>query len=411
MRLLCFMGILAGMSWAQTVAGGVTVTVSRTVTVPVTEASFEVVAQTPTEVPFGEVLLALQGAGVTARDIFSIDTSSPFRGSPGVAVIIIPVDPRPAPSISWTFRLTTRSAELFSTQTRLAAAAVDARTASAGRVNMSFQLLSQGPSRADVEATGRNILPQLWHEARTRALTLAAAAGTRLEGLGALGNFNSYNNDYASNRLIFLDSSRTAPTQFQKTFDLTAQFSDRLPPGADGIYVAVEKPDVVRSHLNMTLNLNGPLGMTLAEAASQLQSLGISETDATSSAIVTPRSSFGLLLIPPMLPQTQWTFEKLAPLAQLSLTLGAIEALQARFSNRPSGLSLESSFSGLTASPAEVEAGRSSAIANSVLRGKRQAQDLARAAGYDAGDLLDIVEGTYGDYGFKYLNLRYALKK
>ena len=411
MRLLCFMGILAGTSWAQTAAGGVTVTVSRTVTVPVTEARFEVVAQTPTEVPFGEVLLALQGTGLTAQDIFSIDTSSPFRGSLGVAVILIPVDPRAAPSISWTFHLTTRSAELFSTQTRLAAAVVDARTTSAGRVNMSFQLVSQGPSRADVEATGRNILPQLWHEARARALTLAAAAGTRLEGLGALGNFNSYDSYYGSGRLIYFDSSHTAPTHFQKTFHLTAQYSDRLPPGADGIYVAVEMPDVARSHLNMTLNLNGPLGMTLAEAASQLRSLGISETDATSSAIVTPRSSFGSLLLSQMLPQTQWTFQKLAPLAQLSLTLGAIEALQARFSDRPSEISLESSFSGLTASPAEVEAGRSSAIANSVLRGKRQAQDLARAAGYDVGDLLGIVEDNYGDYAFKHLNLHYALKK
>ena len=107
----------------------------------------------------------------------------------------------------------------------------------------------------------------------------------------------------------------------------------------------------------------------------------------------------------------QWTFQRFVPLAHLSLSLTAIEAPQARLSDRSLALFLESSFFGLTASPAELEAACSSAIANSILQGKRQAQDLARAAGYDAGDLLGLVDRGIGDFSPSSVNQRYTLKK
>lgn len=414
MKVFCLAGILALAVWGQA-NNGVTVTVSRTVPVPVTEACFSITATTPTEVPFGEVLLALRGAAVTANDLqsMSVDGARPRFGG----------RPSDRPMVRWTFSYVSRSAELAATLVRLTATANEARTASAGRVNMSYSLISQGPSRADVEAARRSVLPQLWNDAKARAQALAAAAGTKLEGLGAISEFG-YGNFFIRNVIPVsrLSSEATAPSQFQQNFSMTAQFSDRLPPGAEGITVGATQPGPPPTQTVATLNLDGPLSLTLDQALVALQPLGILATDLTSTGLTAIRDPLSGDASAPS--GTTWTFHKMVPLNQLTATLTAADALR---TNLNRSFSLDVEFRGLSATPAEREAAGRAALSEMTASGRRLAQDLARAAGYDAGEPLGIGENGYafGALGtgafssfFDYadstpfaLGMRFALKK
>ncbi len=415
MKLFLIANVFALAIWSQA-GNGVTVTVSRTVPVPVTEARFSITATTPTEVPFGEVLLALRGAAITANDLLSIRVDRP-------STIRFGNRPTDEPLINWTFGYVSRSADLAATIARLSATANEARTASAGRVNMVFSLVAQGPSRADVETARRNALPLLWNDAKAQALALAAAAGTKLEGLGAISEsgYSSFvvGNLYFSGVLRSL-GEQTAPSQFQQTFSMTAQFSDRVTAGTEGISLGVSQPGATATQIVEYLTLDGPLNLTLDQAVATLQPLGIVATDLSSMGTTAIRQPLGGDASPPS--GTTWSFRKLVPLNQLTVTLAALEALP---TNLNRSYTLNTQFLGLAATPAEREAAGRASLTEMAASGKRLAQELARAAGYEAGEALGIGENGYAvvgsfllsdsfyipDSGPFTLGMRFALKK
>lgn len=154
----------------------VTVTATRTVNAQPDQASFTITVTTPMTASLDDVLAAVQGTGLTAANLVSVSTPS-F----GISVLT-PMQTPPAPTLAWTFAITTPFSRI-----KDAYAALGGLPAAVRQKNQAFTAAfafsGATASQAALDDARLRLLPDLINDARAKAKQPTDAAGLGLGGI------------------------------------------------------------------------------------------------------------------------------------------------------------------------------------------------------------------------------------
>jgi uncharacterized protein YggE len=157
--------LLSFAAFAQNETSFVTVVASRTLDLPIEQVAYSVQVASPVDATLSQVVQALQGLGIGAKDLTAVYSTSTFQanGTPG------------PPQLTWYFSLTTPFSQFQQTLARLLAAA--APTAANKDLAVSFSISSASAAQATIDQAANSAIPDLIADARIRAKRLADAAG------------------------------------------------------------------------------------------------------------------------------------------------------------------------------------------------------------------------------------------
>ena len=170
-KVMATISLTAALAFAQT--DGITVSVSRSVELPVEDANFLISVQAESGVSLEKVVGALNGLNITAKDLVGINSQQLGPSS----------NP---PRFLYLFSFTATFAKLKDTQEALAAAKTSLLAANMDLQNVSIQF---APSESAREAARQRLMPELLADARKRAEQIANAAGTSLGRILGIGEF------------------------------------------------------------------------------------------------------------------------------------------------------------------------------------------------------------------------------
>jgi uncharacterized protein YggE len=208
--------LLAAVAACAQVSDGLSVSVSRTVTIPPDEAGFTVMLTTSLDTTQSQVTEALQNLGVS---------------SPVVTVVVVGANtstypPTPESQLYYMVTFTTSPSAMVSVSKKL-----DAFRAGPPEGFVAAQYsASLNASTAAVTAAHDATLPKLLADAQSKAATLAAAAGLKLGGIAGVSDFSYaiYGNSVPAAYITtgFLSSSNTTGASgTQYSFSATVKFA------------------------------------------------------------------------------------------------------------------------------------------------------------------------------------------
>lgn len=385
-------------------ANSVSLSVVRSVAVTMSQSVFNIHVTAPASVPFTDITAGLRPAGIAAADLNGV--SQTFTGIDSQTGQIIYAN-------RWDFQITVPSAELSAAITRLNTALSAAQQASSGRMTIILSSAGQRPSPSDIAAARRTVLPEMWSELHSRAELLASAVGGNLSSLVSLTfseSSDSYFDPGYAGALIDFTISGVARSQALTTFVLGAEFADSgiSPPM---VTVSATSPDSSPVHVFVLLALTGPLSMTATQAAAPLQPLGITINDLTAAGLgAQPRTtSTGATQVGPPT-ESRWTFRLLVAENDLASTFSRIDQVARTVST--SGARLTYSVPAVTSQPDARNAATPRAWAAIVSECRSLSEEVARAAGREAGGFLGVTEPPSGNVTRVpfHLALRYELR-
>lgn len=170
-KVVAFVSLTAALALAQT--DGITVSVSRTMELPVEEASFLIAVQAESGVSLEEVIEGVKGLNITGKDLVGINSQQIGLASN-------------QPRFLYLFSFTVPFARLKDTQAALASTKISLLAATMDLQNVSIQF---APSETAREAARQRLMPELLSEARKRAEQIANAAGGSIGSILGIGEF------------------------------------------------------------------------------------------------------------------------------------------------------------------------------------------------------------------------------
>ena len=170
-KVVAIISLTAALALAQT--DGITVSVSRTMELPVEDANFLISVQAESGVSLEKVVGALNGLNITGKDLVGINSQQLGPSS----------NP---PRFLYLFLFTAPFAKLKDTQEALAAAKISLLAANMDLQNVSIQF---APSESAREAVRQTLMPELLADARKRAKQIADAAGANIGRILSIGEF------------------------------------------------------------------------------------------------------------------------------------------------------------------------------------------------------------------------------
>lgn len=170
-KVMATISLTAALPFAQT--DGITVSVSRSMELPVEDANFLISVQAESGVSLEKVVGALNGLNITAKDLVGINSQQLGPSS----------NP---PRYLYLFSFTASFAKLKDTQEALAAAKTSLLAANMDLQNVSIQF---APSESARETARQRLMPELLADARKRAEQIANAAGASLGRILGIGEF------------------------------------------------------------------------------------------------------------------------------------------------------------------------------------------------------------------------------
>lgn len=379
---------------AQT-PGGIRVSVNRKVPVNPTQAKYLIAAETPADMGFQEVLTAIQRTGVSEANLIGALRYSGY-GYPSLS--------EDAPVMYWSFELIGPASDVETTMQRLAVTAAEVAAATNSKVKVGGSVTEIGPSQAERERATRSVLSALFAEAKTKAEALAMAGGTRLGPITAIGE----GNDIAAAIIgIPYGTARLVLTQ-----DVYLSVCYAAGGGAaDGtVMVPVQRPDTSAAQAVIVLALSSGRTTSLPQVVQLLGNLGVTPDDLNGARVVPAAED------PSGTDRVEYSFLKRVPLAQFGSYVSMVEQLRKQL---PAPHALSFDVPGLASTPSEYESRRPAAWTEMIGDARRQAQELARAAGVELGEMLGALDtapperlSVYGDSRLVYsLNLRFAIRR
>ncbi len=170
-KIMVTISLTAALAFAQT--DGITVSVSRTMELPVEDANFLISVQAESGVSLEKVMGALNGLSISGKNLVGINSQQLGPSS----------NP---PRFLYLFSFTAPFAKLKDTQEALAAAKISLLAANMDLQNVSIQFATSESAR---EAVRQTLMPELLAEARKRAEQIANAAGASIGRILGIGEF------------------------------------------------------------------------------------------------------------------------------------------------------------------------------------------------------------------------------
>ena len=196
--LLSIFWACAGWSQSNLDANSIVVTVSRTLVLVPTDATFLINVGADISVPIDQVLAAVD-FGLTTSDIVSINSYGMYP----------PYVPSAPSRVTYVLRLTVAISKVKDTVDKLETLR---KTAPTG-IDLSYSTSGIGPSQASVDDAHEKALPDLMGDARKRAQAVASAAQLKL------GSIQAVNENYYS------PNGYNGPVQPVVTFSATVRFA------------------------------------------------------------------------------------------------------------------------------------------------------------------------------------------
>ncbi len=329
----------------QIAVGSLSVTASQTAPEQPTGASFSVVVNAPFTASLSNVVAAVTGVGITASNLTNVGSANTSFGQTATG-----------PLVSWTFQLSAPFSNENTVATQLAAL-----QNTIGQNNKGFTL-SFSVSTTSANPTTCNF-GSLVSSARTQAQSLASAANMGVGGIEGLTNaVSSTSGTSCSLGVKFALGGYWVPGS--NTITITASQTNTVTP--DQALVAIGVVSGLTTGLD---NITGAL-----------ETAGVSNPTFTGVSTVVTYDQNGN-------PQSalEWSFTLTAPLATLGAELGQLntvaQTLQSQNTGLQMGFAVEESYA---SQPPSCSQPALLALAQT------QAQQVAAAAGHQAGILLNI---------------------
>lgn len=360
---LCAVALAQAPAAGPAVSNSVTVSVSRYTNPQPDQLVFGISVQSGLDVTMDQVLAALKAAGITGASLTGLGSTQQY--SKGQATGL---------ALNWNFSL---AAPLSGTAT-VAVSLAAAQTALAnGNPPLTMSFGPQGTQvSAQLQAAQSCAAADLIADARTKAQTLAAAAGQTLGGVLAISSASSATNIGASG--VF-----TSPTYFP-VCQATVKFAlgTAAPSDSDALSIAASRSTTLAAdQVVVGVYVNASPAITLDQVVSALEGLGI--TAANLSGASTGGTGAQSL--------TQWYFNLPVPFAQLKATLAALSQAEQNPGNAV--LTVGFAVQGTQVSQ-QLQAAQTCSYAALVADAQAVAQKLAVAAGIAVGPVIAVSDGT-----------------
>jgi len=347
--------LLPALAFSQIVNNSVTVTASQPVTAQPDQAVFGVVVTSGLDKALADIVIALQGTGITSSNFVGINNSA------ALVTVVSGTQPpsSPPPQLQWNFQLVVPISKVKDTTASLAALATKLPQNNSG-LSLTFSL--QGTETS--QSPGCN-LSDLVASARTQAQQLASAAGL-LVGL-----------------IQSLSTSAPGSCLLTVRFALGTVL---VPSQPNSITITATQPLALQpDEVSITLTVTSSVNSGLDDITAALQQAGISGASFTGVNTVTIYTGN------PATPQSQlqWSFTLTAPLSKITDTFTALNAAQQALSKSAPPLGLSFLGASTLVSP-QLTHLLTCPDADLFKDAQTEAQQVAAAAGVSAGAVLSI---------------------
>ena len=362
--VLLILFLIPSVVLGQAASNSVTVTASRTTSVPADQIVFGVTVNSGLDKGLDDILNALSSSGITASNFTGISTGPVPQ--PGFV---------PQSALRWLFQLPVAISKVKDTTSTLAALQQSLAKAGGG-LTLDFSLQGTQVSAQAQSAQTCN-LAELVADARAQAQKLAAPAGFTPGAILAVASTTGPAAAACSLTVRFLLNPMFAHTD-PRTITIAA------------LRTGTFQPDQALFSLSLTSGSNA----SLDDATAALAGLGI--TGATFISVSTSQIQFAGAVSQSSL---QWSFTLTAAFSKLKDTFALLTAAQQALAKQNAGMQLAFSVAGTQVS-SQAQQSQSCPEADLFADAKTAARNVATAVNGAVGGILNMSAGNSAIPGF-----------